>query len=169
MNIMPVLGVKLSLVKEKLAPTDSTTTAIIENKVGWQSTKVETKKAEERSGNFSPFENENPNTKPSINSLPNRSNVPTQIIYQNETTTITLEDKPKESLINVKSNIPTINSNQMPTIASNPVEYKSTISEEMQLKAAYELQLWKEAREKEFEIEVFKYFDFFLSKYLILS
>lgn len=68
-----------------------------------------------------------------------------QVIFQNETHTVTVDGKAKESVLSVKSA-------QAYHASSN--EALNYVTEEMQLKAAYELQLWKEAREKEFEIQV---------------
>ncbi|CAF0771183.1 unnamed protein product [Brachionus calyciflorus] len=65
-----------------------------------------------------------------------------QVIFQNDCNTITLDEKPKESVLSLKSG----SVKQL-----TPNENYNYITEEMQLKAAYELQLWKETREKEFE------------------
>lgn len=69
-----------------------------------------------------------------------------QIIFQNECNTVTVDEKPKESIISLKSS-----SAREFTINHN----KNYIPEDLQLKAAYELQIWKEAREKEFEQQVY--------------
>ena len=74
--------------------------------------------------------------------MPLIQNASPHVVYQNENTTITIDDRPKESVISLKS----AHSNSRPNM--NEVNY---MTEEMQLKAAYELQLWKEAKEKEFE------------------
>lgn len=77
---------------------------------------------------------------------PSRSNLKqqTQVIFQNECNTITVDEKPKESIISLKS-----------SSAREFTNYNAQyIPEDLQLKAAYELQLWKETREKEFEQQV---------------
>lgn len=71
-----------------------------------------------------------------------------QIIFQNDTATITLDNKPKESTLSVRSG--PLASQSMTNLSRE----QNVITEEMQLKAAYELQLWKEAKEKEFEQHV---------------
>lgn len=75
------------------------------------------------------------------------------IILQNEAHIVTVDEKPKESVISVKSGPSLLHSKSATTLNAN--EALNYITEEMQLKAAYELQLWKEAREKEFELQVF--------------
>ena len=59
-----------------------------------------------------------------------------------------MDNKPKESTLSVRSGPLTSQS------MTNLSREQNVITEEMQLKAAYELQLWKEAKEKEFEQHV---------------
>ncbi|RNA18235.1 hypothetical protein BpHYR1_023451, partial [Brachionus plicatilis] len=70
-----------------------------------------------------------------------------QVIFQNECNTITVEERPKESIVSLKS------SSAREFTTNHNAHY---IPEDLQLKAAYELQLWKEAREKEFEHQLKK-------------
>jgi len=77
-----------------------------------------------------------------------------QIIFQNESTLITVDEKPKESIINMKSAVNSLKTAGAGTRSLNNLNELNVITEEMQLKAAYELQLWKEEREKEFETNV---------------
>ena len=67
------------------------------------------------------------------------------VIYQNDTTTVTVENNPSNDnvILNVRAR-------QLPesTIDENFMKF---LTEEMQLKAAFELQIWKDQREKEFE------------------
>lgn len=73
------------------------------------------------------------------------------VIYQNDTTTVTVENNPSTDnvILNVRAR-------QLPesTIDENFMKF---LTEEMQLKAAYELQIWKEQREKEFEANVLSF------------
>ncbi len=77
-----------------------------------------------------------------------------QIIFQNDSTLITVDEKPKESIINMKSAVNNLKTAGAGTRSLNNLNEFNVITEEMQLKAAYELQLWKEEREKEFEANV---------------
>lgn len=77
-----------------------------------------------------------------------------QIIFQNDSTLITVDEKPKESIINMKSAVNSLKTAGAGTRSLNNLNELNVITEEMQLKAAYELQLWKEEREKEFEANV---------------
>lgn len=88
---------------------------------------------------------------------PTRSNLKqsSQVIFQNEFNTITVDEKPKESIISLKSS-------SAREFTNNNNHY---LPEDLQLKAAYELQLWKEVREKEFEQQVEFFFEIFF--YLI--
>ena len=82
-----------------------------------------------------------------------------EVIYQNDSTTITVENMKKQrssnnddhqqtaAILNIKSGSTKPNGNE---------NFQSYFTEEMQLKAAYELQLWKEQKEKEFEANVLK-------------
>lgn len=86
-----------------------------------------------------------------------------QVIYKNQTTTITVDEQPRESVISVKSMpTPPLPVHQEPPAPEVQPQHRTAnndftqITEEMQLKVAYELQLWKEAREKEFEQQLKK-------------
>lgn len=84
-----------------------------------------------------------------VNSIPIQQPSMPQVIFQNDTATVILDNKPKESMVSVKTGQPSVLSSQSLTNLSD--REKNYITEEMQLKAAYELQLWKEAKEQEFE------------------
>lgn len=78
------------------------------------------------------------------------SNQQQQVIYQNESTTITVNGQPQqtnETVLNVKTG-------GKQGVMRDENALLGLLTEEMQLKAAYELQVWKEQREKEFEAHV---------------
>jgi hypothetical protein len=89
------------------------------------------------------------NIKTNSNSNLSQQQSAPQVIFQNETATITLDNKPKESTLSVRTGPLASQS------LTNLSREQNLITEEMQLKAAYELQLWKEAKEKEFEQNVY--------------
>lgn len=100
-------------------------------------------------------ENENDSNRHKAYGLSDNGDVPvtkksgqSDVIYQNDTTTVTVENNPSTDnvILNVRAR-------QLPesTIDENFMKF---LTEEIQLKAAYELQIWKEQREKEFEANV---------------
>lgn len=68
-----------------------------------------------------------------------------QVVFQNSNTKVTLNEQSKETVLKFKAN------NNENVIPVNSEQQTCYITQEMQLKAAYEIEMWKEAREKEFE------------------
>ncbi len=73
-----------------------------------------------------------------------------KMVYPNNNTKVILSEQPKETILTMKSGLAN-NENILPQSGVLKNAVVDFISQEMQLKAAYEIEMWKEAREKEFE------------------
>lgn len=137
-NLSPVLGVQVGLSKEELAqelPTCKDTTdskGFVSNT--HNTTTTSTHIDQIRASPIPTSSSSNSETQSTSNQ---------QVVYQNSNTKVTLSEQSKETVLSMKSGLNAHNSENI--LPSNAV------SQEMQLKAAYEIEMWKEAREKEFE------------------
>ena len=130
----PVIGVQVGLVKE---PDEQLLQVNVENKENVL------KLANEL---------ENPIDQMRRSPMPTTSHILSSeqhVVFQSSNTKVSMNEKHKEA---VQVGRPASRANE--NILNEGVSARNYISEDMQLKAAYELQMWKEAREKEFEQQV---------------
>jgi len=135
-NMSPVIGVQVGLVKE---PDEQLLQVNVENKENVL------KLANEL---------ENPIDQMRRSPMPTTSHILSSeqhVVFQSSNTKVSMNEKHKEA---VQVGRPASRANE--NILNEGVSARNYISEDMQLKAAYELQMWKEAREKEFEQQLKK-------------
>lgn len=133
-NTSPVIGVQVGLSKEDIncrTPPKGFT--------------IDSEKVEKQN---STDQNRASPVSSSSENVSTATNVQSQhVVFQDNTTKVTLNEQPKETVLNLKTgSIKQNNENVDPS-----QDERSRVTQEMLLKAAYEIERWKETREKEFE------------------
>jgi hypothetical protein len=158
----PVIGIQVGLSKEALL---NDTALSLDQTRNNQSQSI----LHDNSGSLPPKHAQGqPSRKSPVQSVEASENLPEQPQQQQQHVTFQNEGKTEKSDVSIQSikNGPATVSASKLAQNHNQLHEINYITEEMQLKAAYELQLWKEAREREFEQEVFLSLK---SKYLIFK
>lgn len=141
-NMSPVIGVQVGLSKEDV---NETSLVINDNSKGIE-TKTDKNDLVDRSRG-SPEPSSGSSSSESTSNANNNNVQQSHVVFQNSNTKVTLNEQPKESVLSLKTGVN--NENCAPNGCAETTG--GHVSQEMQLKAAYEIEVWKEAREKEFE------------------